>query len=72
MKAGPSPATGDTVATGVAPIVDSLMGFAWDIPAAQAGGEYTVLISDPFTGDPPAERDCERDGQELQEKAAPS
>jgi uncharacterized protein YfaS (alpha-2-macroglobulin family) len=47
---------GDTVASGVSSIVDSVMGFSWDIPASQAGGEYTVRISNPFTGDPPAER----------------
>jgi len=47
---------GDTVASGVATIVDSVMGFSWDIPASQAGGEYIVRISNPFTGDAPAER----------------
>ena len=47
---------GDTVASGVSAIVDSVVGFSWDIPASQAGGEYTVRISNPFTGDAPAER----------------
>ncbi len=47
---------GDTVASGTSAIVDSVMGFSWDIPASQAGGEYTVRISNPFTGDAPAER----------------
>src|SRR5437867_8887598 len=46
---------GDTVASGVSPIIDSVVGFSWDIPASQAGGEYTVRISHP-SGDVPAER----------------
>jgi alpha-2-macroglobulin-like protein len=47
---------GDTVASGLAEVIDSVMGFVWDIPAAQAGGEYTVRITHPTTGDAPAER----------------
>jgi len=47
---------GDTVASGISTIVDSVMGFSWEIPASQAGGEYIVRISNPFTGDAPAER----------------
>jgi len=47
---------GDTVASGISRIVDSIIGFSWDIPAGQAGGEYTVRITHPFTGDAPAER----------------
>ncbi|HYR85462.1 MAG TPA: MG2 domain-containing protein [Terriglobia bacterium] len=46
---------GDTVASGVSAIIDSIVGFSWDIPASQAGGEYTVRISHP-SGDAPAER----------------
>ena len=46
---------GDTVASGVATISDSTVGFSWDIPASQAGGEYTVRIFHP-SGDAPAER----------------
>src|SRR5881409_1414602 len=38
---------GDTVASGVSAIIDSVAGFSWDIPATQAGGEYTVRISHP-------------------------
>src|SRR5213593_4961091 len=38
---------GDTVASGVSAIIDSVAGFSWDIPAGQAGGEYTVRISHP-------------------------
>jgi uncharacterized protein YfaS (alpha-2-macroglobulin family) len=47
---------GETVSTGIARIVDSIVGFSWDIPASQAGGEYTVRILHPATGDTPAER----------------
>src|SRR5689334_6812910 len=36
---------GDTVASGAAAIIDSVAGFSWDIPANQAGGEYTVRVS---------------------------
>jgi hypothetical protein len=46
---------GDTVASGEAAIIDSVAGFSWDIPAAQAGGEYTVRISHP-SADGRAER----------------
>src|SRR5207245_9924945 len=38
---------GDTVASGASAIIDSVAGFSWDIPPAQAGGEYTVRISHP-------------------------
>ena len=37
---------GDTAASGVAAIMDSVAGFSWDIPAGQAGGEYTIRVSD--------------------------
>jgi hypothetical protein len=47
---------GDTVASGFSRIADSTIGFSWDIPASQAGGEYTVIVSHPYTGDAPAER----------------
>jgi uncharacterized protein YfaS (alpha-2-macroglobulin family) len=47
---------GETVSSGAARIVDSVVGFSWDIPASQAGGEYTVRILHPATGDAPAER----------------
>src|SRR5207249_5884934 len=45
---------GDTVASGAAAIIDSVAGFSWDIPANQAGGEYTVRVSNP--SNVPAER----------------
>src|SRR6266581_522537 len=47
---------GDTVPTGSAAIVDSTIGFYWNIPTTQTGGEYTVRVSHPLTGDAPAER----------------
>jgi alpha-2-macroglobulin-like protein len=46
---------GDTVASGVSAIIDSAAGFSWDIPPGQAGGQYTVRISLPWS-DVPAER----------------
>jgi hypothetical protein len=46
---------GDIVASGTSPINDSVSGFAWEIPASQAGGEYTIRISHPWS-DAPAER----------------
>src|SRR6266403_342007 len=49
---------GDTVASGASAIIDSVAGFSWDIPASQAGGEYTVRIFQASGGlaSPPAER----------------
>lgn len=47
---------GETVDSGVAGIVDSIVGFSWDVPAGQAGGEYTVRITHPVTGYAPGER----------------
>ena len=45
---------GDTVASGASAIIDSVVGFSWDIPASQAGGEYSVRIFHPLGA--PAER----------------
>jgi hypothetical protein len=39
---------GDTVASGMSTIVDSVAGFSWDVPPVQAGGEYTVRILYPW------------------------
>jgi hypothetical protein len=39
---------GDTVASGISSVADSVAGFSWDVPPAQAGGEYTVRILHPF------------------------
>src|SRR5262245_30342508 len=46
---------GDTVASGVSAMIDSVVGFSWDIPTSQPGGEYTLRISNPWS-DAPAER----------------
>jgi len=40
---------GDTVASGMSAIIDSVVGFSWDIPSSQAGGEYAVQITLPWT-----------------------
>jgi len=47
---------GDAVASGNVTPQDAVFGFAWDIPAATPGGEYTVKISHPYTGHAPAIR----------------
>jgi len=47
---------GDVVASGYGPTADSVMGFAWEVPAGQAGGEYTIKVSYPSDGYAPAER----------------
>ena len=47
---------GDVVASGNAQSEDGAIGFSWDVPQEQAGGEYTVKISHPWTGDAPAVR----------------
>jgi alpha-2-macroglobulin-like protein len=47
---------GDTVASGRSTSEESVLGFSWPIPATQAGGEYTVHVSYPFSGQPPSER----------------
>jgi hypothetical protein len=47
---------GDTVASGVAQLQESVFGFSWAIPPSQAGGEYTIKVNHPYTGQPPAER----------------
>jgi alpha-2-macroglobulin-like protein len=47
---------GDVVASGPASAEDSVLAFAWTIPGEQAGGQYTVKVSHPWTGDAPVER----------------
>jgi alpha-2-macroglobulin-like protein len=47
---------GDSVASGMSVIQDSVLGFTWPIPATLAGGEYTIHVNHPSTGHPPAER----------------
>ncbi|MBU6455824.1 MAG: hypothetical protein KGS72_28900, partial [Cyanobacteria bacterium REEB67] len=48
--------SGETVATGMAQTENGVWGFAWTVPAAQAGGQYTVTASYPESGYAPAER----------------
>ncbi len=47
---------GDVVASGQVTTEDSVVGFQWTVPEGQAGGEYTIEATYPFTGYPPAER----------------
>ncbi|HEX2476071.1 MAG TPA: MG2 domain-containing protein, partial [Lacipirellulaceae bacterium] len=47
---------GDVIASGPAPAEDSVLAFAWTIPAEQPGGQYTVKVTHPWTGDAPVER----------------
>ena len=47
---------GDTVASGVSWLQECVFGFCWPIPPSQAGGEYTIKVSYPYTNQPPAER----------------
>jgi len=47
---------GDIVAGGSAVAKESVAAFSWEIPKTQAGGQYTVRITHPAVGDPPAER----------------
>ncbi|MCA9269703.1 MAG: hypothetical protein KDA41_14585, partial [Planctomycetales bacterium] len=50
---------GDVVASGQANTQDAALGFSWVIPESQSGGQYTVKVSQPGTGDAPAERKFE-------------
>ena len=47
---------GIKVASGFSDIADSTAAFSWNIPDNLPGGEYTVRVSHPSTGHPPAER----------------
>ncbi|NQT39200.1 MAG: A-macroglobulin complement component, partial [Planctomycetes bacterium] len=47
---------GDTVASGFVASQQSVLGYSWAIPEGQAGGEYTIKVSYPGPGHPPAER----------------
>jgi uncharacterized protein YfaS (alpha-2-macroglobulin family) len=47
---------GDVVASGGVSPQDGVFGFSWDIPAATAGGEYTVKVTHPYTGHAPGVR----------------
>ena len=50
---------GETLASGFAGIIDGVAGFAWDVPADAAGGQYTLTCSFPYDGFPPAQRKLE-------------
>ncbi|KFE71472.1 MG2 domain-containing protein [Hyalangium minutum] len=47
---------GDVVTSARVSTEDSVWGYAWTIPADQPGGEYTLRVNYPWTGDAPAER----------------
>lgn len=47
---------GATVVSGRTNIQDSTLGFKWEVPEGQAGGEYTVKVTYPWSGLAPAER----------------
>lgn len=47
---------GEHVSGGYTTSQDSVLAFVWDVPEEQAGGPYVVKITDPYTGQPPAER----------------
>lgn len=47
---------GDVVASGYASLADAVAGFAWEVPAGTAGGEYKVRVTHPWTGYVPGER----------------
>jgi hypothetical protein len=47
---------GDAVASGAIAAGDGVLGFSWQVPDDQAGGEYTAKITFPQYGHTPAER----------------
>jgi hypothetical protein len=47
---------GDTVASGIVAQQESVLGYSWEIPEGQAGGEYTIKVSYPGWGHAPAQR----------------
>ena len=47
---------GDTVASGHAASENSVLGYSWTIPDGQPGGQYTIKVTHPASGHPPAER----------------
>lgn len=50
---------GDLIAQGRVSSPETVWGYSWPIPAGQAGGEYTLRISDPWTSGAPVERKFE-------------
>ncbi|MBI3860859.1 MAG: A-macroglobulin complement component, partial [Planctomycetia bacterium] len=51
-----SGAKGDAVASGAVAAREGVLGFSWQVPDDQAGGEYTAKITFPHHGHTPAER----------------
>ena len=47
---------GDVVASGWVHSQDSVLGFSWEVPADQPGGEYIAQVEYPHQGHAPAER----------------
>ena len=47
---------GAVITTGRARVEDSVFGFSWKVPEGQAGGEYTIKVTYPWSGLAPAER----------------
>jgi len=47
---------GATVVSSRTNVNDSTLGFKWEVPEGQAGGEYTIKVSYPWSGLAPAER----------------
>ncbi|WP_163864213.1 MG2 domain-containing protein [Myxococcus eversor] len=50
---------GDLIAQGRVASPETVWGYSWPIPAGQAGGEYTLRVSDPWTAGAPVERKFE-------------
>jgi uncharacterized protein YfaS (alpha-2-macroglobulin family) len=47
---------GDTVASGAVKSEEGVIGFSWQVPDDQSGGEYTTKVSYPYNGHTPSER----------------
>jgi len=47
---------GDVVTSAMVQTQDAVWGYSWNIPAEQAGGEYTLRVTYPWAGEAPAER----------------
>lgn len=47
---------GAVVVSGQSRMADSTVGFSWEVPEGQPGGEYTIKVTYPWSGHAPAER----------------
>jgi hypothetical protein len=47
---------GDVVTSAMVQTQDSVWGYSWTVPPEMAGGEYTLKVTYPWTGEAPAER----------------